>query len=203
MNIENMKQQWQKSFDKSVASVENYLTPENPDYHEAAQFRELAQWLLENNCNPYDYMTNGYQDFRSTPFKTESLFATLHHALCDDGEVSFVKMKIDGEVQRVFMIFIWPNEDCFETACKKENESLINSHIKGSESLRRLRIMMQQKNPEKNIIVKPSITEKDVTFEVHHDPINFIIEVEELQLKKKKKAQETDEKMSQLRKNKP
>lgn len=203
MSIKNLKQSWQASFDKSIASVEQYLAPSTPYYPEAANFRLFANWLVKNDCNSYDYMPRGYQNFLSTPFETEYLLATLHHALCDDGEVSFVKMKIEDDVRRVFMIFVWKNEDSFDAICRKENESLINSYIKGRESQRRVMTSMQEKHPEKTFNVRPIISEKDITFEAHNDPVLFIKEVEEFQMLEKQRIQEFDEKMSKLRKVKP
>jgi hypothetical protein len=203
MNIENLKQDWKESFEKAVAFVEGCLTPESPDYPEAANFRELAKWLLENPHNTYEYMPEGYQNFLSTPFETKSLLSTLHHALCDDGEVSFVKMKVEGELARVFMIFVWPNEDCFEAICKKENQSLINSYIKGRESHQRFQAMVQKRNPEKIVNIKPPITEKDVTFEAHYDPIAFIRDVEDFQLEQQHSREKTDIAMKKIRSGKP
>jgi hypothetical protein len=203
MSIENIKQSWKESFDKTIASIENYLTPEAHESKESLAFRELATWLIENPHNEYAYMPSGYQNYRSNPFETKYLLSTLHHALLDDGEVSFVKLKIEGEVKRVFMIFVWDNEDAFIPLCKQENQSLINAHIKGRESIHRIATTMKEKHSEKEFKVLPLLTEKDVAFEAHHDPLKFIREVEEFQFAQNQKIEKFEEKMSKVRKNKP
>jgi hypothetical protein len=202
MNIEEIKQNWQKTFDKSVASIEKYLTPEANDYPDAANFRELAKWLLDNPYSGYDYMPNGYKNYKSTPFETESVLSTLHHALLDDGEVSFVKIKIEGEVKRVFMFFMWKNEDCFDEFCRKENQSLIDSYKRGRESQNRVMTSMQEKHPEKTYNIRPLLSEKDITFEAHGEPIAFIREVEDFQLEQQHNREKTELALKKFR-NKP
>jgi uncharacterized short protein YbdD (DUF466 family) len=203
MSIENLKQNWQESFDKAVASVENYLHHQKDDYPEKSKFRQLAKWLMENPHNEYSYMPSGYQNFRSNPFETVSLLSTLHHALLDDGEVSFVKLKVEGEVRRVFMIFAWDNEDYFIPLCQKENKSSIDSIIRGRATLHRSVKAMKEKHPEKEFNVRPLLSEKDITFEAHHEPLLFIKEVEEFELQRNQRIERTEEMMSQVRKNKP
>ena len=203
MNIENLKQEWQKSADKSIASIENYLSPRKDTYPEDVNFGVLANWLIENSYSTYDYMPNHYQNFRATPFATESLLATLHHALCDDGDVSFVKMMMEGEVKRVFMVFVWKNEDCFNSICQKENESLMNSFIKGRESHERVMQQMQEKYPEKSFKSKPLISQNEFVFEAHSDPLLFIKEVEEFQLQQQKTREDNAVWENKIRTNKP
>jgi hypothetical protein len=203
MSIENLKQNWQESFDKAVATIEDYLTPENDDYPEKVKFRQLANWLMENTHDEYSYMPMGYQNFRSNPFETVSLLSTLHHALLDDGEVSFVKLKVEGEIKRVFMIFAWHNEDYFIPLCQKENKSTIDSIIRGRERLHRSVNSMKEKHPEKEFNIRPLLLEKYITFEAHHDPLLFIREVEEFQLAQKQRMEKNKEIINQARKAKP
>jgi len=202
MSIENLKHKWHKSFNKAVNSIESYLTPEFDD-KDSKEFSILAKWLIDNPHDPYDYMTNGYHNYRSNPFETNATLSTLHHALVDDGDISFVTMKIEGEVHRVFMIFACRHEDYFDTLCRKENEATIRSFTNGRESMHSFMTKMKEKHPEKTFNIKPLLSEKDFTFEAHRDPIAFINEVESYEIERKKQNEKTDETMKKFRARKP
>lgn len=203
MDIQELQQQWQKSFDESVASINNMITPCSYDYEYKSAFRQLAQWMLETPYSPYDFMPNGFKDFRSNPYTTDGALSILHHALLDDGEVSFVKLIHEGKVERVFMIFMWHKEDCFHEYCMKENQSLINSFIEGRESLTRIMTDMREKNPDKTFNHKPLVSKGDFIFEAHREPLQFIADVEEYQLQLKKSREESELWIKQIRNRKP
>lgn len=202
MNIENMKQSWQESFNKCVEEIEGYLAKPRYEDRESYEFQQLAKWLLENPYNAYEYMPSGYEKYRSNPFETESLLAQLHHAICDDGEVSFVKMVIDGEIKRVFMVFTWTNEDNFIPLCEKENQSYIDTVISSRQRMNEFKLKMKEKNPLQEVNVRKNITREDVVFQAHNDPLIFIQEVEDLQLSMKKHEQEFEEKMKTMKSRK-
>lgn len=196
MTIQTLQSEWTKSFQEAMTSVERSITPLPTDDRELAGFKALSKWIMETPHNPYNFMPQGYEGYRSNPFSADSVLSLLHHALIDDGEVSFVKMTHKGEVVRVFMNFYWQHEDNFKELCIEENKSLIESLIEGSQVSQRLRDFMAKNHPEKVLPQKTPSELKDFEFVAHRDPIKFIKEVDDFQVAQELKYKAMDEKIS-------
>ena len=201
MDFINTKKEWQISFNDTIQNIENSIIEKNDDYPELIQFKALSKWLISNTYNPYSYMPKGYENFLSNPFDTDNLLKTLHHAICDDGDVSFVKMVNENEVLRVFMVFVWKNEDDFTAICQKENEQFIKSYISSRERFNEFAQSLNEKNPEKNIQIKSKLNLDSFAFVAHNNPIEFIKDVEDFQLKEEAKLKKFDD-LSKQRKKK-
>ena len=203
MSIAELQQQWQKSFEEALTSIEHSITPEPNDYPDLIAYKTLSKWLLETSVSPYEFMPQGWEGFRYNPFSTDSLLSMIHHALIDDGEVSFVKMIHNEEVLRVFMVFCWHNEDSFIPLCRKENQNLIQGRIDSAQRWNDFSHKMQEKYPDKVLNLKTVPQESDFIFVAHHNPLEFIKEVEELeqqqQIRREKSEKTRNELLSKMK----
>lgn len=59
---------------------------------------KLALWMLETEHNPYGYLDQGYAKYTSTAEGFEILLSMLHHALYDDGDVTFVTVNKEPKI---------------------------------------------------------------------------------------------------------
>lgn len=195
--------EWKKSFEDAVASIEDSITPQAHDDSQTTKFRQLAQWMLKSEHSPYDYMSLGHQSFKSTPYATDFSLNMLHHALVDDGDIAFVTFKVEGETQKVFMIFADRHDNNFDKLCREENKTAIDSFIHMRESYMNVMNNMKQKFPDKELTTVSSLKDSDFTFNAHSDPLLFIKEVEDFQLIKAEKNKILNEKMVKIRAGKP
>lgn len=56
------------------------------------QLSKLYNWLLTTDTNPYSFLPEGWANSLVTASGTSALFSMIHHAVIDDGEISFVKL---------------------------------------------------------------------------------------------------------------
>ena len=192
MTIQNLQAEWTKSFQEAMTSVERSITSSPTDDKDLAGFKALSKWLMETPHNPYNFMPRGYEGYRSSPYAADSVLGLLHHALIDDGEVSFVKMMRQGEVVRVFMNFYWQHEDNFKELCMEENKSLIENMMSTAESSERLREFMEKNHPGKVVLPEKHFS-KDFEFVAHRNPVQFIKEVDDFQVAQDLKYKAMDE----------
>lgn len=202
MNIQDIKNQWNTSFNEAVKFIEHHITPK--DYHSLDEKKhvKLSQWLLSTTVSPYDFMPKDWHGFKSNPFSTDALFSIIHHALVDDGDICFVSLNIENKTLRHFMMFHPSYLDSFEQACIQENSHIIQSYINGRASHNRVMQSMIENFPEKNFSLKPLIEEKDFSFVVHQDVSLFIRQVELLEQNNIAERKEMDKKMATLRNQK-
>ncbi|MBY3155244.1 hypothetical protein HFO56_23255 [Rhizobium laguerreae] len=85
---------WKDRYEAAVAKITAYRSDEHDD------MRLVTQWLLNTESNPYDFLM--WSDARS--FESAESFSGLlhmiHHALVDDGEITFVA--VNGRPMIVF-----------------------------------------------------------------------------------------------------
>lgn len=75
---------WRESFQASIDKIAGYHADVDLD------MQRLTRWLMETATNPYDFLTPS----DAATFRSADLFAgllhSIHHALVDDGEITFV-----------------------------------------------------------------------------------------------------------------
>ncbi|NTF23516.1 hypothetical protein G6L37_34665 [Agrobacterium rubi] len=86
--------QWRESFEDALAKIEGYRNDENESV------RLLTRWLMETEANPYGYQMRGYAMLLQSAEGFAGLLQTIHHALVDDGELTFVV--VSGRPMMVF-----------------------------------------------------------------------------------------------------
>lgn len=85
---------WRESFQASIDKIAGYHADVDLD------MQRLTRWLMETATNPYDFLTPS----DAATFRSADLFAgllhSIHHALVDDGEITFVA--VNGRPMIVF-----------------------------------------------------------------------------------------------------
>lgn len=99
MTIQNKPHKFdtfQTVHDDALDTIEQFLnnTTDSPPMN------ELVRWMLETDANPYGYLPHGWAGSVSTATGFQSLLHNLHHALYDDGDVTFVT--VDDQPRIVF-----------------------------------------------------------------------------------------------------
>lgn len=95
MDIVMQEQYWREQTEKSISSIKNYLSLKE-DY--AQDFVKLAQFIMENDANPYSYMPTGFENSKNNAQYFDAFLQILHHAMVDDGDYIFVSTKTHGPI---------------------------------------------------------------------------------------------------------
>ena len=91
--------QWRATFEHSLEQIERYRNSDNED------MRLIANWLMDTEANPYSILQPGYVRALDTAEGFAGLLQIIHHALVDDGEITFVA--VNG---RPMIAFAAPDE---------------------------------------------------------------------------------------------
>ena len=105
--MSNVLSKFYTNFNNAIDRIQKVInTPEDAyDY----EMSVLIKWMLTTDANPYSYLPDGFRGSLYSVQDFEGLISVIHHALYDDGEITFIK--INGEPQ---ITFIWKHEDNFE-----------------------------------------------------------------------------------------
>ena len=107
------------NFDTAITNIKSYLEPDQYAPH----MHELALWLLETEHNPYAYLDHNYAMYMSDAIGFDMILSMLHHALYDDGDVTFVTV---NNKPRIIFWGRW--DDNFRQYCLTDTEKEIESH---------------------------------------------------------------------------
>lgn len=99
---------FQKNYDHAVNGIHMHLQSGYPE------FVELVNLLLTTDANPYGFCPTGYTDAFYSAQSFDSLCCAIHHALYDDGDITF---------------YVVGNEPRFGFFCRHEltDENCLNS----------------------------------------------------------------------------
>lgn len=106
--LEKMEEVHRKALDSIDRCLKDHSKPE---------LQVLAQFLLETEENPYGFLQEHWAPALSTSTGFDSLLCHIHHALYDDGEISFPI--VNG---RPRIAFVWKNEDNYADYVLSETE---------------------------------------------------------------------------------
>jgi hypothetical protein len=84
---------YKKIYEEAVKNIQRFID-------EPSDMNELAAWLMTTDANPYSYLEQGYAGMMSTAEGCAGLLETIHHAVYDDGDITFVT--VDDEPRIVF-----------------------------------------------------------------------------------------------------
>lgn len=84
----------------AVATIEQYRRSD------LAEMRAITEYLLDTDANPYSFLPHEWAGAMETSTGFEGLLNTIHHALVDDGDISF---PIVNGMPRI--VFIWQHEE--------------------------------------------------------------------------------------------
>jgi hypothetical protein len=84
---------FKKVYEEAVESIHRFID-------DPSDMNELAAWLMTTDASPYSYLQEGYAGMMSTAEGCAGLLTTIHHAVYDDGDITFVK--VDSAPRIVF-----------------------------------------------------------------------------------------------------
>lgn len=103
-NLEKLTIEWNKNHEKSIQSIQKTLSSQS-EYD--ADFIKLANFLLRPEINLYDVVLDiKWASSKGQATDFDGFLHTIHHAMIDDGELSFLKF----ENGKCLMDFCWNNE---------------------------------------------------------------------------------------------
>lgn len=107
-----------KKFDEihaeSVAKIRAYCA-------EDSEIKEISRWLCETDDNPYSFLCGEWPQAYGSAEMFASLLHIIHHAVVDDGEITFVTV---GGYPRI--VFYNRHEKGFEDQALSEFEKTLD-----------------------------------------------------------------------------
>ena len=114
----NKFEKFQANYDEAIKTIKQLQGPSEYE----PQMNGLVNWLLETDANPYSYLPEGWAGSISSAEGFASLLGVIHHAVYDDGDITFVT--VNGEPR---IVFVHKFEDNFRnyvlTTQEKEMEN--------------------------------------------------------------------------------
>lgn len=92
---------FKKNYDEAIETINGFL--EGPE-----SMTELTKWLMTTDANPYSYLDHTWAGMSQTAEGMASLLNYIHHAVVDDGDITFVE--VNGEPR---IVFAHPSDDYF------------------------------------------------------------------------------------------
>lgn len=103
-----------QSHEKSMKTIKSFLEPDSG-------MPKLAQWLLENDANPYSYLPEPWANCTYSSSGFAALLHYIHHAVIDDGSISFITVNEEPRI-----VFNHPSNyatrEQFKSACLSDTE---------------------------------------------------------------------------------
>lgn len=96
--------EFEESCKNAIKQIEVFLEPGKYEPH----MDKLVKWMLTSDTNPYEYLPAALAGSLYSAQGFASLCSRLHHAIYDDGEVTFIT--VDGNPR---IAFEYPYNDGF------------------------------------------------------------------------------------------
>lgn len=109
----NKFEAFQKNYDEAVETIKRFLEPSKYE----PQMNGLVKWMMETDANPYSYLPHGWAGATGSAEGFAGLLHTIHHALYDDGDITFVTVNEEPRI-----VFVWRHEDNFRNYVLSEQE---------------------------------------------------------------------------------
>jgi hypothetical protein len=84
---------FKNTHDEAIETIKRFMD-------EPSSMNELVKWLLTTDASPYGYLTEDCRGMTSSAESFAQLLHAIHHAVEDDGEITFVTVK--GQPRIVF-----------------------------------------------------------------------------------------------------
>lgn len=148
MKIKELEDKWKKQFEYNIKSVKKMITSKVNDDDYEKSVADFMRWIVEGDEDPYLFLPEGFHYLRDNLETTQLFLSTLHHALLDDGDVSFVTMKLRGEIFSIRLMFVDRYREDFKNFVLKENAQLIENETKRYEHAVRFTNKVNEKYKE-------------------------------------------------------
>lgn len=109
----NTFDKFQKNYDDAIKSIKKFLEPTEYD----PSMHELVKWMMETDANPYSYLPHGWAGSLESAQSFASLLNMIHHALYDDGDITFVTVNDEPRI-----VFVWRHDDNFKNYVLSDTE---------------------------------------------------------------------------------
>lgn len=114
-------QEFQDSYENSVSTIKYYLEPGPYEPH----MHELIRWMMETDANPYAYLQHQWAGCLDTADGFCGLISHIHHAIYDDGDITFVKVNDQPRI-----VFARADDENFRDVVLTETEKHMERDIK-------------------------------------------------------------------------
>jgi len=94
LDIQEIASTWREANEEAIRTVTRLVYGTGEDYEKA--FQLLALTITTTDVNPWSFMPRGWEGAKESAQTYESFLHMLHHAMCDDGDVSFIEHEIHG-----------------------------------------------------------------------------------------------------------
>lgn len=112
-----MLDKFYKNFNAAIEEIESVLNTPGDAYD--YEMVSLVKWMLCTDANPYSYLPNEWASAIYSAESFVSLISHIHHALYDDGDITFVSVNNEPRI-------------VFADRCDKNfNERALNNTEKG------------------------------------------------------------------------
>lgn len=94
-------QKFDNVYQEAIKTIEHFL-----DTKDSKGIDVLAKWMMETDANPYAYLPESWAGAVGSAEMFASLLHHIHHAVHDDGEITFVTVNNEPRI-----IFVYPEND--------------------------------------------------------------------------------------------
>lgn len=95
-------EKFDQAYKEAVETIKRFMEPCSYE----PQMDGLVKWMLETDANPYAYLPQEWAGALDSAQGFASLLHYIHHAVYDDGEITFVR--VNGEPR---IVFAWHEGD--------------------------------------------------------------------------------------------
>lgn len=191
-----LKESWLSQTEKSIKNIEEVLFSVPKHYEQ--DFHKLVTWITNTDISHYDFMPKGWENCITDAKDFDSFLHIVHHAMVDDGDMTFVNVKEHGS----FIVFAHENDDYFNILVEKHLEN-VDSAIKNYlNSFNRIIETTDNENTKETLskrLINLPKSIKDLEYSYHTDVNLFINEVENHHRETIEKHAQFDEKMKKFR----
>ena len=94
-SMNNKFDAWNAAHSAAIARINEYL---KPNKHHAVQMNDLVEWMINTDINPFAYLPAKWASSVDTATGFVALLDHIHHALYDDGDITFVTVNDEPRI---------------------------------------------------------------------------------------------------------
>jgi len=94
MTLDEQAQIWRNANEEAIKHIAQLVYGPKEDYEQ--EFQQLALAITNTDMNPWSFMPEGWEGVLGSAQRYESFLTMVHHAMCDDGDISFVEHQMHG-----------------------------------------------------------------------------------------------------------
>lgn len=131
-------EKFEASYKEAVTQIKQFLEETK---HEPSM-RGLVKWMMETDANPYAYLPHAWAGSTGSAESFVSLLNHIHHAVYDDGDITFVT--VNGEPR---IVFVWRHQENFRDYVLSEQEKHMEKRFASEYEIKVLGIQPDEFGP--------------------------------------------------------